>query len=129
MVDRTIIAFGARLVVRYMRFRNAFPAEEFYREADRPDRVRFDALARYLAEHGRLPDDSHGHFLKGRYSDVFELKPRGSRFFGFFYERNFYVTNGAPKKKKKEQEADYEIASTMRRDFLARISRSRRKKR
>ena len=122
MVDRSLVAMGACYVVRYMRFRARYPAQEFIDAQPAAARVRVVALARRLADVGRLPDSTHGHFLKAPYDQIFELKPPGVRVFGFFHERNLYLTHGAPKKKVKEQAGDYATAERLRADFFARLA-------
>ncbi len=101
-----------------MRYQNGFPAQVYVDGADKLTRAKFFAYATMLANFGRLPDGTNGHFLSGRYSKIYELKPGKSRIFGFIYERNIYITNGAPKRKAKEQEKDYEEASRLRDDFF-----------
>ena len=110
-----------------MRYRNAFPARGFYESSCSPiERARFVALARQLSTSGKLPDATFGHFLKGRYSHIYEIKSHGSRFFGFFVDQTFYVTNAAKKKKPRDQEADYARAVAMREDFLSRLAKAKR---
>lgn len=116
------------MVVRYMKYRGTFPARDYFRGACSPvDRARFIALAKQLSIEGKLPGSAFGHFLKGKYSQIFELKPTDSRFFGFFVDTQFYVTNAAKKCKPKQQEADYERALAMRDDFLRRLIKARSK--
>ena len=81
-------------------------------------------MARQLSETGKLPDATFGHFLKGRYAEIYEIKPHGTRFFGFFIDNVFYVTNAAKKKKSRDQETDYKRAVAMREDFLNRLAKA-----
>lgn len=117
MVDQSIVHLDEKYVVRWMRFRGRYPAREYVDSLDGLLEARFLALAKNFAKEGFLPD-SHGKFLNGAYSKIYELKPGGHRIFGFLHEGNLYLTNGAPKKKKKEQESDYDRAQSMRSDFL-----------
>ena len=81
------------------------------------------AIVRRLATHGRIDVPERGHMLKGKFKDIMELKPGKHRVFGFRDGNNFYLTNGAMKKKAKDQKADYGLALQMRADFLARASK------
>jgi hypothetical protein len=112
---------GALFVVRYMRYDDSYPAQDYVNGATGSVRARFFALARMLAEFGRLPDGTQGHFLKPPFADIYEMKPGSGRVFGFFHERTIYLTNGADKKKPKQQKSDYEEASRLRDDFYARL--------
>jgi hypothetical protein len=78
-----------------------------------------------MADHASLPDRTHGHFLKGKYSKVFEFKPKAGRVYAFFFERNCYLTHGARKKKDKEQVADHDRALALRDDFVQRLLKAR----
>jgi hypothetical protein len=86
--------------------------------------ARFLALAHRLGDHGEFKSTEHGHWLAAPFESIYELKPSGARFMGFFHEHNFYVTNGAPKRKGKAQNSDYAIAEKMRTDFYSGISQS-----
>ena len=79
------------------------------------------AIVRRLTTHGTIEVSERGHMLKGKYKDIMELKPGKHRVFGFRHNNNFYLTNGAPKKKAKEQAADYKLALAMREDFYAKL--------
>lgn len=127
MVDRSIVWIGTSLVVRYMRYRGRFPARDFFIGAEPAVRARFIALAKVLADSGVLPDRAHGHYLKAPFQDIFELKPRNCRFYGFFHLRNYYITNGGPKANPKVQLQDHERAEQMRKDFLAGLGKGRAK--
>jgi hypothetical protein len=123
--DRSIIFIGQTLVVRYMRYRNSYPAQQYVDAATEAIRTRFLALARQLAERGEIVNYSHGHFLADPYSEIFELKPRDGRVLGFFHGRNFYVVHGAKKKNAKAQNSDYEIAEQLRQDFFSRLRKAK----
>jgi hypothetical protein len=118
LVDTSIVYLGKRYVVRFMRYEGSYPAQDYVLSATGPIRARFLALGRRLGDDGRLPDRSHGHFLEPPYEEIYELKPLSGRVFGFFYKRNLYLTNGAPKKRPKAQESDYKLALRLRKDFF-----------
>lgn len=120
---------GEALVVRYMRYRGEFPARTFLdSKCTTEERARFLALAKQLASQGSLPGRSFGHFLKGEFSKIYELKPFGKRFFGFFIDTSFYVVSAAPKRNPKEQVADYERAMKLRADFLQGLEKAKQTK-
>jgi hypothetical protein len=121
VVDHSIAAIGDALVIRYMRYRDSFPAKEYLAGVDRPARARFEALAGMLAERGRLPSSAHGHQLAGEYAELYELKPLGHRVFGFWHGTTLYLTNGAPKRAAKAQQGDYDTALRLRADFYERL--------
>ncbi|WP_337170177.1 type II toxin-antitoxin system RelE/ParE family toxin [Gemmatimonas aurantiaca] len=120
MVDLSIVAMGDARVVRYMRHKGRYPAKDYLDEMPERDRARFFALAKRMADIGHLPSETHGHQLRGEYSDLFEFKPGDSRIFAFLHGTSLYLTSGAPKKKPKTQESDYAEAKNLRRDFLER---------
>ncbi len=97
----------------YETTRGRHPAKEFV-DADSEIKAKFLAIARQLAEHGAILVPSRGHWLKGKYRTILELKPGRGRVFGFMDEAILYLTNGAPKKNKKEQEEDYKRALRVR---------------
>ena len=128
MVDRSLIVMGDRYVVRWMRYSNAFPAQDYLENlgADYPRvEARLLALATTMAEQGRLPSKSHGHFLEAPFEEIFEFKPFSHRFFGFFDGQMLYLTNGAPKRNQKAQNADYVAAKRMQSAFFARTHSKR----
>ena len=120
MVDLSIVAMGDALVVRFMRYKGSYPAKSYIDEMPERDRARFLALAKRMADFGRLPSESHGHQLRGEFSDLFEFKPGDSRVFAFVHGTSLYLTSGAPKRKSKAQLSDYQVALNLRRDFLNR---------
>jgi hypothetical protein len=128
VVDKSIVFLGEKLVVRYMRFGDTFPAEDYLATAPRPICVRTLVIAERLANEGKIHNKQHAHFLEEPFQEIFELKPDGARVFGFFHERNFYLTNGARKKNAKAQQSDYRIAQQMRDDFIKRIDEQKKRK-
>jgi hypothetical protein len=120
VVDNSFIAMGDAYVVRYMRFQNAFPAQDFIRSSDRlpGEHSKFLAQAGIMARFGRLPTTTHGHWLQGDYCVLYEFKPGSARLFAFQHLHNLYVVSGAPKRKPKAQNADFDHAMHLRQDFL-----------
>lgn len=123
MVDRSIVAMGNCFVIRWMRFKNSYPAQDYLESliSDRERvRARLRALATKMAEAGQLPSTQHGHFLAGAYREIFEFKPLGHRIFAFIDGTTVYLTSGAPKRAQKAQQSDYERAKNMREEFYSR---------
>lgn len=104
-----------------MRLNEAFPAKEFLNSLSGRDGVRVRArlllLAQRMADEGKLVYEV-GHWLKEPYQDLFEFKPYGYRFLAFKMESYLYVTNGAKKAKARKQQQDYDIALSMRQNFV-----------
>jgi hypothetical protein len=128
LVYRSIVWIGTHYVVQYMKYGSRYPAKEFLDALpDKAVRARFVALAKHLATFGRLPSESQGRFLSSkRYAGLYELKPDAFRVFGFFHKHNLYLTNAAAKTNAKAQKQDYEVARTMRDDFLKGIKKKKR---
>ena len=101
-----------------MRYRGEFPARTYLRTLP-DDMARFLASVDELVQFGKLTLGSKGHFLKGRFRSLFEFKMPNSRALAFIDDGVLVITNAAPKKKKKEQEADYERGLTLRDDYIA----------
>ncbi len=122
MVDVSIIVMGDSLVIRWMRYNKSFPAQDYLQSlGSEIDRIqaRLLALTTMMAESGRLPSTQHGHYLKSPYSEIFEFKPFGHRFFAFVDGTTMYLTNGAPKRAPKAQQGDYKQAAHLRADYFA----------
>lgn len=122
MVDRSVVAMGNRYVIRWMRYRDAYPAQEYLEglgaEAQRT-RERLLALATMMAAAGQLPSTAHGHFLSGAYREIFEFKPFGHRIFAFLHGTTLYLACGAPKRAPKAQEGDHVRAMNLRAEYFA----------
>lgn len=119
MADSAYIVSGPRFEIRYLEHRGLFRARDYLEcVASKEDRARFRVLARKLADLGQIANRQHFHRLKPPYQDLWEFKPNGSRIFGFFFERTFYVVSGARKAKPRVQAADYAAAMAIRGAFL-----------
>jgi hypothetical protein len=112
---------GRVCVVRYMRYRNSYPARTFIDGMPKGHRERFFASAVRFANDGRLPSDAMGHYLDPPYAEIYEFKPGGWRVFGFRHAQNLYLLSGAKKKNPKAQESDYIVAENMRVNFLSNL--------
>lgn len=120
MSTHKLLIAGPAVEIWYLRGpTDACEAEEYAAGVQQIVRARFLALVKQYAREGRLSNQSHGHFLKKPYADIFEFKPRSGRVFGFRNGRAMYLTNGADKAKPKKQQTDYDRASTLRGWFLA----------
>lgn len=74
---------------------------------------------------GKVPEN--GHQLKGRYKDLYVLKPGGHRFLGFRFQSTFLLCSGC-RKDAKQQDRDYEFALELRTAFLKSASSSEKNK-
>lgn len=119
LVDRSIIAMGTTYVVRYMRFRNAYPAEDYLNAVGEAVKARMLVLAQHLARDGCLTTDQNGHWLDAPFSEIYEFKPQKHRIFAFRHGTSIYLACGAPKRRAKAQRGDYVRAVSLRNDFFA----------
>jgi hypothetical protein len=118
LVDKSIVAMGTRYVVRYMRYKNSYPAEDYLTAAGEAVKARMLVLAKYFARDGRLPTEENGHWLHGKFAVLYEFKPHGHRLMSFTDGSTLYLVSGAPKRRGKAQNGDYEFALTLRLDYL-----------
>ncbi len=101
-----------------MRYNDAFSAKSFVESLQPSERARFFALVQLFVNTEGVPTRDQAHFLEPPFDRIFELKPKKQRVFGFMRGNQLYLVHGAPKKKAREQRADYQIAETRRLDFL-----------
>lgn len=118
MVDLSWITSGPCRVIRYMKYRDRFPARDYLNAIPTSVKAAVLAIAQQLADRDEILDWTRFHRLKGEYSDLYEFKPRGHRIFCFHYEQTTYLTNGGPKQNAKAQKSDYDVARNMRLDFI-----------
>lgn len=123
-MSHLLLMSGPCLAIWYYEHNGRYPAKD-YVDADREVKIKLLAIVRHLSEHGRITVSSRGHRLSGRYRDITELKPGRGRVFGFQDEGHFFLTNGAPKRHTREQEADFRLAFDMREAYF-RAKRGRR---
>jgi hypothetical protein len=97
-------------------------ARDFY-DANKPCKGGLLALSRQISVKGVVgKQPENGHRLYAPYDDLYELKPGDFRFMGFRSGRDFYLTNGALKAKRKEQERDYKFGLEVRAVVLQSLS-------
>jgi hypothetical protein len=78
------------------------------------------AQARQISVNGKVSKQpENGHWLKGEFADVYEMKPGNFRFMVFRHGNDFYITNGAQKKTERKQRADWQFAVEARKTFFA----------
>lgn len=109
---------GTRYIVRYMRYKNSYPAEDYLNGAGEAVKARMLVLAKSFARDGRLTTEENGHWLHGKFNVLYEFKPHGHRLMGFTDGANMYLLSGAPKRRGKAQNGDYEFAFTLRADYF-----------
>jgi hypothetical protein len=105
-----IAAKGTLLTVRYARHTNGHCyAQEFLNEVAEL-KPKFIAIFRQYADSGMIRNEKHGHMLRGAYSKLLEFTNRSGRVMAFRRGATCYLTNGATKKKPREQNLDYDRA-------------------
>lgn len=101
-----------------MRYKGDFPAKTFllgYPE----DFQAFLARAEEMGDYGKLSLRSKGHFLKGKYRELYEFKMPLTRAFGFKQQGDFVVLSAARKADTtKAQIPDYKYALRLRADYI-----------
>jgi hypothetical protein len=109
---------GTLYVVRYMRFKNCYPVEDYLNLTGDAVKARMLVLAKHFAKEGRLSTDENGHWLHGDYAQLYEFKPGKHRVIGFIDGTSMYLAVGAPKRRAKAQDGDYRHALTLQNDFF-----------
>ena len=119
-MDHPVLIPGSPFNVRWLRHTDGrCHGQEFY-EATPACKVALLAQARQMSVKGRVAKQpENGHPLKGKYRDLYEMKPGDFRFMVFRHGNDFYITNGAPKKERNKQVPDYEHAQRMKTPFMA----------
>jgi len=97
------------------------PAREYFDSSERQVQVKLLALVKYIAEHGRLFDETKFRIVD-RKKKIYEFKPMAERFFNFFYEgRRIIVTNAYRKKGQKVDVRALARAINLKMDYERRV--------
>ena len=93
---------GTRFQVEfYFTEKGDIPAKEHFDSSERLIQVKLLALVKYLAEEGRLFDETKFR-LVNKEEKIYEFKPMSERFFNFFWEgKKIIITNAYHKKGQK----------------------------
>ena len=105
----------------YFTQKGEMPAKEYYDFADEQIKLKFFALAKHMADTGRLFDETKFRIVD-RQEKIYEFKPKEERFFNFFYEgKRIIVTNAYRKKGQKVDQRELTKAIKFKMDYEFRV--------
>jgi hypothetical protein len=114
-----LIRKGKACAIYFVADDGHFRAKAFFDSGEKRERTRLHTLVKYMSDAGRLAGDAMGHWLKGRFKQVYEFKTNRCRCFAFQRGRDYYLMSGADKAKPKKQEKNYERALELRDKLVA----------
>ena len=99
----------------------ALPAKEYFDSSERQAQVKLLALVKYIAENGRLFDESKFRLVDGK-DKIYEFKPKDERFLNFFSEgKIIIITNAYRKKGQKVDPRELTKAINLKKDYEFRV--------
>ena len=105
----------------YYTAKGNLPAKEYLDDSDRQIQIKLLALVKYIAENGRLYDETKFRIVD-KNEKIYEFKPKDDRFFNFFYEgKKIILTNAYHKKGQKVDSRELAKAVSLKRDYEARF--------
>lgn len=105
----------------YFNEKGELPAKEYFDAADRQVKIKLLALVKYMAEVGRLFDETKFRVVD-KQGKIYEFKPMDERFFNFFYEgRKIIITNAYRKKGQKVDKRELGRAIALKKDYDFRV--------
>ncbi len=105
----------------YFNEKGELPAKEYFDAADRQVKIKLLALVKYMAEHGRLFDETKFRIVD-KQEKIYEFKPMAERFFNFFYEgKKIIITNAYRKKGQKVDKRELGRAIDWKNDYDLRV--------
>lgn len=105
----------------YFTEKGVLPAKEHFDDAQQQVQIKLLALVKYIAENGRLYDQSKFR-LVNKGEKIYEFKPKDDRFFNFFYEgKRIIITNAYHKKGQKVDPRELQKAINLKRDYEFRV--------
>ena len=105
----------------YYTIHGNLPAKEYLEDSDRQVQVKLLALVKYIAENGRLFDESKFRIVD-KNEKIYEFKPKDDRFFNFFYEgRKIILTNAYHKHGQKVDQRELAKAINLKKDYELRF--------
>lgn len=120
--ENYVFCHGERFQVEfYFTEKGELPAKEYFDSSDRQVQIKLLALVKYIAEEGRLFDETKFRIVdkKGK---IYEFKPLADRFFNFFYEGNkIIITNAYRKKGQKVDKRELAKALRLKYDYEFRV--------
>jgi len=97
------------------------PAKQYFDSSGRQVQVKLLALVKYIAENGKLFDDTKFRLVDKK-QKIYEFKSKAERFFNFFYKgRKIIITNAYSKKGQKVNQRELDKAINLKKDYEARI--------
>lgn len=105
----------------YFNEKGELPAKEYFDAADRQVKIKLLALVKYMAEVGRLFDETKFRVVD-KQEKIYGFKPMDERFFNFFYEgRKIIITNAYRKKGQKVDKRELDRAIALKKDYDLRV--------
>lgn len=105
----------------YFNEKGELPAKEYFDAADRQVKIKLLALVKYMAEVGRLFDETKFRVVD-KQEKIYEFKPMDERFFNSFYEgRKIIITNAYRKKGQKVDKRELDRAIALKKDYDLRV--------
>ena len=105
----------------YFTERAELPAKEYFDSLEHPVKIKLLALAKYLAENGKLFDETKFRLVDKR-GKIYEFKPKEERFFNFFFGgKKIIITNAYRKKGQKLNSQELEKAINLKKDYESRV--------
>lgn len=92
-------------------------AKKYYDSASRSVRLKLLALAKRMAEHGKIFDDTK-YRIVDKNKKIYEFKPKAERFFNFFCKgKKIIITNAYLKKGQKVNQQELDRAIDLKKDY------------
>ena len=105
----------------YFNEKGELPAKEHFDAADRQVKIKLLALVKYMAEVGRLFDETKFRVVN-KQEKIYEFKPMDEQFFNFFYEGGkIILTNAYRKKGQKVDKRELAKAIALKKDYDLRV--------
>jgi len=105
----------------YFTVKGELPAKEYFDSLDRQVQVKFLALVKYMAEEGRLFDETKFRSVDKK-QKIYEFKPMAERFFSFFCEgKKIILTNAYRKEGQKVNLRELARAINSKKDYELRV--------
>lgn len=105
----------------YFTVKGELPAKEYFDLLDRQAQVKLLALVKYIAEEGRLFDETKFRSVDKK-EKIYEFKPMAERFFSFFCEgKKIIITNAYRKKGQKVSLRELARAISLKKDYEFRV--------
>ena len=105
----------------YFNEKGELPAKQYFDSAGHQVQVKLLALVKYMAENGKIFDDTKFRIVDKR-QKIYEFKPKGERFFNFFYKgKKIIITNAYPKKGQKVNKRELNKAIRLKKDYETRV--------